>query len=205
MPVGSGRRMTPSRLRPNARHRPRLVVVVVAPVLVPLCLMFGAVGSAAAPSTPQQQVRAAWARLRDAFVDRNPSRVCGMLTPRARRELVASVVGLRRSEFCQALVAGMVKRRGWVSEAADAQLLSVEVRGSTAATLDTTGVFRVHWVRTGKTTWKVSAPAGPLCKGRGWTDWIYFTQISLVGQCVGHATPLGSFVFSSPKASRSPG
>jgi hypothetical protein len=151
--------MTPSRLRPNAGHRQRLVVIVMAPVLVALYLAFGAAGGAAAPSSPQQQVRAAWARLRDAFVDRNPSRVCGMLTPRARRELVASVLGLRRSESCEALIAGMVNRRGWVSEAADAQLLSVEVRGSTAATLDTTGVFRVHWVRTGETTWKVSAPA----------------------------------------------
>jgi hypothetical protein len=155
--------MTPSRPRPNATHRQRLAIVAVAPVLVALCLTFAAVRSSAAPSSPQQQVRVAWARLKDAFVHRNPSRVCGMLTPRARRGFVAVIYGLRTSPSCKVAVAGVIKGRGNVSDAAHAQLLSVAVHGNTAATQDTTGLFEAQWVRTEKATWKVCAtPPGDL-------------------------------------------
>lgn len=129
--------MTPSRPRPNATHRQRLAIIVVAAVLVALCLTFGAVRSSAAPSSPQQQVRVAWSYLKHEFVHRNLSGVCGMLTPRARREFVAGIYGLRGSPSCKYVAAGLVRGRGNVSYAAHARLLSVAVRGNTAATLRT--------------------------------------------------------------------
>jgi hypothetical protein len=150
--------MTPSRPGPNATHRQWLAVNACAPVLVALCLTFGAARSSAAPRSPQEQVRVAWARLKDAFVHRSPSGVCGMLTLSGRRDFVAGIDGLRSSKSCKAVAAGLVKSRGLASEAAHARLLSVDVRANTAATRDTTGVFMAHWVRTGKSMWKVSEP-----------------------------------------------
>jgi hypothetical protein len=150
--------MTRSRPCPNGTYRQRPAVIGVAPVLVALCLTFGAVRSSAAPRSAEQQVRVAWARFKDAFVHRNPSGVCGMLTLSGRRDLVAVVTGPRSSKSCKAVAAGLVKSRGLVSEAAHARLLSVAVRGNTAATRDTTGSFKAQWVRTGKAAWKVCAP-----------------------------------------------
>jgi hypothetical protein len=45
-----------------------------------------------------------------------------------------------------------------VSEAAHARLLAVAVGGNIATTTDTTSPFMAQWTRTGKATWKVSAP-----------------------------------------------
>jgi hypothetical protein len=129
-----------------------------APVLVALCLTFGAVRSSAAPRSPQQQVHVAWARLKDAFVHKNPSGVCGMLTLSGRRDLVAGIAGVRGSKSCKDVAASLVRNRRLVSEAAHARLLSVAVRANTATTLDTTGPFMARWVRTEKATWKVSEP-----------------------------------------------
>jgi hypothetical protein len=81
-----------------------------------------------------------------------------MLTLSGRRDFVAGIDGLRSSKSCKAVAAGLVRSRGLVSDAAHARLLSVDVRANTAATRDTTGVFMALWVRTGKATWKVSAP-----------------------------------------------
>jgi hypothetical protein len=150
--------MTPLRLRRTAADRRWPAIIGVAPVLVALCFTFGAVNSSAAPSSPQQQVRVAWARLKDAFLHRSPSGVCGMLTLSGRRDLVTGIDGVRSSRSCTAVAAGLVRSRRLVSEAAHAQLLRVDVRANTATTLDTTGEFMAHWVRTGKATWKVSEP-----------------------------------------------
>jgi hypothetical protein len=149
--------MTPSRPRPNPTHRQRLAVIGFAPVLVALCLTFGAVRSSAAPKSPQQQVRVAWARLKDAFLHRSPSGVCGMLTLSGRRHFVAVIEGVRSSSSCKAVAAGLLRPvSALASEAAHARLLSVDVRANTATTIDTTSPFMEHWVRTGKATWKVS-------------------------------------------------
>ena len=45
-----------------------------------------------------------------------------------------------------------------MSEAAHARLLAVAVGGNIATTTDTTSPFMAQWTRTGKATWKVSAP-----------------------------------------------
>jgi hypothetical protein len=160
--------MTPSRPHPNGTHRQRLAVIGFVPVVVALCLTFGAVRSSAAPGSPQEQVRVAWTRLKDAWAARSPSAICGMLTASARGDWVATILGAQSTRSCKWEAAEMLKPGGVASKQARARLLSVAVRGNKAATLDTASPSTCpapclaypgpweYWVRTGKATWKVS-------------------------------------------------
>jgi hypothetical protein len=134
----------------RGHRRAALGVVVVSVTL-------GAGSSAAAPRSPKEQVRVAWARLKDAYADRSPRRVCAMMTVRGRRDFVAVIAGVHSSLSCRAAAKHMFRMRGAaVRKAAHARLLSVHVDPNTATTIDTSGPFKEHWVRTGRGTWKVA-------------------------------------------------
>jgi hypothetical protein len=118
-----------------------------------LCLSFSAVSSAA--SSPQAQVRAAWTQFKNSLVNKSPSGLCGVLTPKASRQLVAGVTTKPRPTSCKAAAADLFKVAGGPS-VASVRLLTVRVSGSTATTTDTAGPPAAHWVRTGTSTWKIA-------------------------------------------------
>jgi hypothetical protein len=124
-----------------------------------LCLTFSGVSSAASSAASSRQaeaqVRAAWTEFKHALVTKSPSGLCGVLSAKASRELVADVTTKPRPTSCEAAAADLFKVAGG-SAIAKVQLLTVRVSGDTATTTDTAGPPAAHWVRTGLSTWKLA-------------------------------------------------
>jgi hypothetical protein len=147
--------MTTSPPRPARSHHRRLVPVGFVTLLAALCLaMTPAVSSAA--SSPQAQVRSAWAQLKSSLVNKSPSAFCGILTAHAGQQLVADVKAKPKPTSCTAAAADLFKVAGGPA-LSKIRLLTVKVTGNTAQTTDTGGPPPDQWVRTGKTTWKIAS------------------------------------------------
>jgi hypothetical protein len=146
--------MTTSRFRLSCRHRERLAPISLVTLLIVLGLTFAPLSSAA--TSPQAQVRAAWTKFKNSIADKSPSAFCASLTQHASRQFIADVPKKLQATTCKAAAVDLFKVAGGPS-VAGVRLLSVRVTGNTATTTDTAGPPAAHWVRTGKSTWKIAS------------------------------------------------
>ena len=92
--------MTIPRFRLHQKHYGRLMPLSLVTLLAAVCLAFSPAASSAA-SSPQTQVRAAWAQLKSSIVNRSPSAFCGILSAHASSQLIADVRAKPRPTSCK--------------------------------------------------------------------------------------------------------
>ena len=147
--------MTIPRFRLHQKHYGHLMPLSLVTLLAAVCLAFSPAASSAA-SSPQTQVRAAWAQLKSSIVNRSPSAFCGILSAHASSQLIADVRAKPRPTSCKAAATDVFKVAGGPS-VAKIRLLTVKVTGNTATTTDTSGPPADRWVRTGTSAWKIAS------------------------------------------------
>jgi hypothetical protein len=116
-------------------------------IAVAAALVLGGCGSAA---SPRAQVRSAWETVKHALVTGDAKRLCAMLNDTSRTELLATIaqVSPPSSSSCESAAQTLFQiSRDARQKLEGARLVSVQVRGDTATTTDTTGPPANRWVK----------------------------------------------------------